>query len=262
MMHGDYTFSIPKDAPAPKFTPYSAGTSILAPQSSMDKIVAMEKAVIALQSAADPSYSTYLNKVLAQIRVAKSSGREFADSNYKTLNNMYFDNLVEIADETKRRGNVQPQYPKIPSLPKPTFPMPSDPAIVFDQPSVTYPTMTSKAPGTVSKPSVPVMGPFPDQPAKPSFFTSSGLMDLVNIFSKGWSDKEKIDAHSKLLTAQMTGQPVTVSSLVKQTVDEREARRFPWQWVIIGGIALGAVVVLASVPSRKTVDLTKTPVSG
>jgi hypothetical protein len=259
MLRGD-TFSIPKNAPLPTHTPYPSGAMLVVSQSSYDKIKQLEKDVTTLKQKADPYYTTYLNQVLAQIRVAVSGGKEFADGNWRMLENQYLPQLKQIVDETKAREQSSgAQYPKIPSLPRPSFPMPSDPSVVFDQPSVELPTVSiSDTPddrvfGTVSQ---------PDLTARtPSFFSSSGLMDLVNIFTKGWSDKQKIDAHSKLLTAQMSGKPLVVNPLVAQQVQQKEANRFPWQWVIIGGIALGAVVVLATLPSRKQPDLTKTPVS-
>lgn len=261
MLRGD-TFSIPKNAPLPTHTPYPADAVIKLSlnQSSLDKIKAMEQAVVSLKKYAHPSYASYLDQVLAQIRVAKNAGTEFADGNYRVLQTNHMPMLQQIADEAvASKQSSGAQYPKIPSLPRPSFPMPSDPSVVFDQPSVELPTVSiSDTPddrvfGTVSQ---------PDLTARtPSFFTSSGLMDLVNIFTKGWSDKQKIDAHSKLLTAQMSGKPLVVNPLVAQQVQQKEANRFPWQWVIIGGIALGAVVVLATLPSRKQPDLTKTPVS-
>lgn len=255
MLRGD-TFSILKDAPLPTFSPYPQGTTVVlsSAKNSLDKINEMEQGVISLKKSAHPSYASYLDQVLAQIRMAKSAGREFADNNYQILQNQYWPMLQQIAEETvasKQKSGAQ--YPQIPSLPRPTFPMPSDPSIVFDQPSVTLPTMTSKAPG------VPPLEP-PPPPSKPSFFTSAGIMDLVNLVAQGWSDKEKIDAQAKLLAAQMAGKPLTVNPAVKQVVDQKEANRFPWQWVIIGGVVLGAVVVLASLPPRKQPDLTKTPV--
>jgi hypothetical protein len=261
MLRGD-TFSIPKNAPLPTHTPYPADAviNLSLNQSSLDKIKAMEQAVVSLKKYAHPSYASYLDQVLAQIRVAKNAGMEFADGNYRVLQTNHMQMLQQIADEAvASKQSSGAQYPKIPSLPQPSFPMPSDPSVVFDQPSVKLPTVSiSDTPddrvfGTVSQ---------PDLTARtPSFFTSSGLMDLVNVFTKGWSDKQKIDAHSKLLTAQMSGKPLVVNPLVAQQVQQKEANRFPWQWVIIGGIALGAVVVLATLPSRKQPDLTKTPVS-
>ena len=261
MLRGD-TFTIPINAPLPTHTPYPADAvlTVVKYRTAMDEITAWEKDVTSLKKIVAPDYAEYLSKVLAEIRLAKSRGSEFAAGNLQAWKARYMDQLQRIADEAvakKQAGGAQ--YPKIPSLPRPSFPMPSDPSIVFDQPSVELPTAPlSDTPddrvfGTVSQPDLTARSP--------SFFTSSGLMDLVNIFTKGWSDKQKIDAHSKLLTAQMTGKPLVVNPLVAQQIQQKEANRFPWQWVIIGGIALGAVVVLATLPPRKQPDLTKTPVS-
>jgi hypothetical protein len=254
MLYGD-TFSMPKDSPLPVFTPYPQGARVvIGAQNSLDKIKEMEQGVIALKQEADPYYASYLNQVLAQIRVAKGAGREFSDSNFSLLQRQYWPMLEQIAAETAaKKQRAGAQYPKIPSLPRPDFPMPSDPSIVFDQPTVDLPTVTGKAPGSAgTQPSAP-----PPPPAKPSFFTSSGIMDLVNVLAQGWSNKEKIDAQAKLLAAQMAGKPLTVNPLLQQAVNQKEATRFPWQWVIIGGVALGALVVLATLPPRQQPDLTK-----
>jgi hypothetical protein len=279
-MRGD-TFSIPKDAPLPTFTPYPAGTRVTIPslQTSMQKIEEFERGVLALKKAAGPDYAAFLQRVLNEVYVAKNAGTEFAARNYEVLREKYFVQLQELAQALEGKPTGSPQYPKIPSLPRPSFPMPSDPSVAFDQPSVNLPT----TPTTASKfdlsngftspslqflyqspadqafikqvtssrePSVELTTPSPDRVS--AFLTPDQILALVGSMFEGYGEIKKAQLTAQIQAQQMQGRPVQApASMIRQAKQSTT----PWGLVAVVAVGLVGLGLLLSSGSKKKAEV-------